>query len=182
MAGLQVKQTCLLRTGLFLIKINNRVALGCGLVKTQTIMIIADVFYAVKCDRCGKVYDGADYVYYNDMDSSLEYAKVDDWVEIGGKHYCPNCYVFDEDTEEVKKKHPRPKHVRSLERFINDFIGCYARIIESDDDYEVSFYEKSLSTWDEEYIRKMLGSNLLSLECEPNGLTLLSKCMIKIKK
>ena len=145
-------------------------------------MIITEVFYAVKCDRCGKVYDGADYGYYNDMDSSLEYAKEDDWVEIGGKHYCPNCYVIDEDTEEVKKRPPRSQHVKSLERFINDFLGCNARIVESDDDYEVFFYGKDLSILDEKYIREMLGSNLLSLQCEPGGWTILSKCMIKIKK
>jgi hypothetical protein len=145
-------------------------------------MIITEVFYAVKCDRCGKVYDGADYGYYNDMDSSLEFAKEDDWVEIGGKHYCPNCYVIDEDTEEVKKRPPRSQHVKSLEKFINDFLGCNARIVESENDYEVLFYLKALSVLDEEYIRKMLGSNLLSLQCEPNEGTMLPKCMIKIKK
>ena len=82
-------------------------------------MIIAEVFYGVECDRCGKVYDGADYGYYDDMDSALEYAKEDEWLEIGGKHYCPDCYVVDEDTEEVKKKPPRSHHLKSLESFIN---------------------------------------------------------------
>ena len=73
--------------------------------------------------RCGKVYDGADY--YNDMDSALEYAKEDEWLEIG-KH-CPN--VVDEDTEEVKK--PPRQRWKSLES-LNDFLGHH--VIESDDD------------------------------------------------
>ena len=145
-------------------------------------MIIAEVFYAVKCDRCGKVYDGADYGYYNDIDSSFEYAKEDDWLEIGGKHYCPNCYVIDEDTEEVKKRPPRSQHVKSLEKFINEFLGHNASIIESDDDYEVLYSGKALSIMDEEYIRKMLGSNLLSLDSKPHERMWLSECLIKIKK
>ncbi len=145
-------------------------------------MIIAEVFYGVKCDRCGTVYDGADYGYYNDMDSALEYAKEDEWLEIGGKHYCPDCYVVDEDTEEVKKRPPRSQHLKSLDSFINDFLGHNARIIESDNDYEVLFYGKELSTPDEEYIRKMLGSNLISLEYKPHERMWLSECVIKIKK
>ena len=145
-------------------------------------MIIAEVFYGVKCDRCGKVYDGADYGYYDDMDSALEYAKEDEWLEIGGKHYCPDCYVVDEDTEEVKKKPPRSQHLKSLESFINDFLGNHAHIIESDDDYEVRFYGKELSTPDEDYIGEMLGSNLISLECKPHERMRLSECVIKINK
>ena len=145
-------------------------------------MIIAEVFYGVKCDRCGKVYDGADYGYYNDMDSALEYAKEDEWLEIGGKHYCPNCYVVDEDTEEVKKRPPRCQHLKSLESFINDFLAHHAHVIESDDDYEVLFHGKALSIMDEEYIRKMLGSNLISLQCKPHERMQLSECLIKIKK
>ena len=145
-------------------------------------MIIAEVFYGVKCDRCGKVYDGAEYGYYDDMDSALEYAKEDEWLEIGGKHYCPDCYVVDEDTEIVRIKPPRPVHLKSLESFINDFLGHHAHIIESDDDYEVRFYGKALSIMDEEYIRKMLGSNLISLQCKPNERLWLSEYVIKIKK
>ena len=145
-------------------------------------MIIAEVFYGVKCDRCGKVYDGSDAQYYSDTDSALTYAKEEDWIERGKKHYCPNCHVVDEDTEEVKVRPPRPIHLDSLEKFINDFLGYHARVIESDDDYEVLFYGDALSIIDEEYIRKMLDSHFISLQCKPHGRMWLSECLIKIKK
>ncbi len=145
-------------------------------------MIIAKVFYGVKCDRCGKVYDGADAEYYADVDSALEYAKEEDWIEQGKKHYCQSCYVVDEDTEEVKVRLPRPIHLDSLEKFINGFLGCRARVIENKDDCEVLFYGEGLSIIDEEYIREMLGSNLISLQCKPHERMWLTECVIKIKK
>ena len=145
-------------------------------------MIITKVFCAVKCDRCGKVYDGADSEYYSDMDSALSYAKEDEWIERAKMHYCPDCYIVDEDTETVRIKPPRRIYLESLEKFINDFLGYKARIIEGENDYEVLFYGKELSTPDEEYIREMLGSHLISLECKPHERLWFSTCNIKIKK
>lgn len=145
-------------------------------------MIITDVFYAVKCDRCGKVCDGTDAEYYNDMDSALEYAKEEEWIAQYGKHYCPNCYVVNEDAEEIRVKPPRSQHLKSLEKFINEFLGCNARVLESSDDYEVLFYGKDLSILDEGYIREMLGDNLISLQYNANKYMYLSEYVIKIKK
>ena len=145
-------------------------------------MIITKVFYTVKCDRCGKVYDRAEYGYYNDMDSALSYAKEDEWIERAKMHYCPDCYIVDEDTETVRIKPPRPVHLDYLERFVNGFLGCNARVIENKDYYEVLFYGKELSTPDEDYVGEMLGSNLISLQCKPHERMWLSECLIKIKK
>lgn len=33
-----------------------------------------------------------------------EVTNLDDWREIGGKLYCPDCYEYDEKTDEYKLK------------------------------------------------------------------------------
>lgn len=33
-----------------------------------------------------------------------EQAESDDWLEIDGKHYCPNCYEHDDDLDDYRPK------------------------------------------------------------------------------
>lgn len=62
--------------------------------------------YACVCDRCGKIYEDEDmgYIAWVDGGQAFESASENGWTEIGGKHYCPDCYEYDEETDEYKPK------------------------------------------------------------------------------
>lgn len=58
------------------------------------------------CDRCGTRFSNENgNVGYIDEDI-WEEAETDGWLEIDGKHYCPDCYEHDDDLDEYipKKK------------------------------------------------------------------------------
>lgn len=60
-------------------------------------MIITDVFFAVKCDRCGKVNNETDTAFWNEESIADEMAKESDWLcNIPGKHYFPECYTVND--------------------------------------------------------------------------------------
>ncbi|MES2397929.1 MAG: hypothetical protein V4549_18095 [Bacteroidota bacterium] len=76
-------------------------------------MIIKEPFYAVECDVCGEHnenYDGVSF--WGDENISEEMAADNDWHKgdsknnIGedGKHYCPNCFMFDDSDVFVLKE------------------------------------------------------------------------------
>ena len=68
-------------------------------------MIKLVTMYSVVCDRCGKTYgvdDGIDC--WVDICTAREQAMESEWVEIGDKHYCPDCYEFDEELDEYVPK------------------------------------------------------------------------------
>ena len=67
-------------------------------------MIISNIFYAVKCDRCGKVnenYDGIQF--WASPENALELSVGEDWEEINNKHYCPDCFELNEEDETIVK-------------------------------------------------------------------------------
>ena len=48
--------------------------------------------YSLVCDRCGKTFcEGDTTITGADKKSVRDYALESGWVEIGDKHYCPNC-------------------------------------------------------------------------------------------
>lgn len=50
--------------------------------------------YSLVCDRCGiSLEDGA---VWEDKKGAISYALKSKWKEIGDKHYCPDCYEFDD--------------------------------------------------------------------------------------
>jgi len=55
----------------------------------------------IVCDSCGKHYeDGNGMVcYLGDTDGSEieQEALSSDWLYLGGKHYCPDCYELDNE-------------------------------------------------------------------------------------
>lgn len=55
----------------------------------------------IVCDSCGKHYeDGNGMVcYLGDTDGSEmeQEALSSDWLYLGGKHYCPDCYELDDE-------------------------------------------------------------------------------------
>lgn len=71
--------------------------------------------YSVICDRCGKTFidEFNGVVAWVDEGTAKEQAMESEWVEIGDKHYCPDCYEFDEKLDEyVPKKERRMNHDR----------------------------------------------------------------------
>ena len=67
--------------------------------------IIKEYFYNVKCDRCGKLAN--EELWKCDEQSAKVDADESSFVELGGKHYCPDCYTIDDDDcvaiKEVRK-------------------------------------------------------------------------------
>lgn len=54
--------------------------------------------YTCVCDRCGKEYECEEYdiIAFETKEQAFYYANTfDDWKEIDGKHYCPDCYDYD---------------------------------------------------------------------------------------
>ena len=101
-------------------------------------MITEEIFYGVKCDRCGEVYEmNGEYTCYSDKNEILDAALDDDWKEIHGRHYCPCCYTekdgttvtnsHDDDDEDDDIKYiPRPSYpdcYHKLQQFMQVIIG-----------------------------------------------------------
>ena len=63
-------------------------------------MIKQVTYYDIICDRCGKSFSEESEMCYTDKDSALMVAEQSEWIDINGKHYCPDCYELDEVTDE----------------------------------------------------------------------------------
>lgn len=64
-------------------------------------MIREVTMYKAVCDRCGIESNGA---WITAELAISEVTNLDDWREIGGKLYCPDCYEYNEETDEYKLK------------------------------------------------------------------------------
>lgn len=82
--------------------------------------------YSVICDRCGKIFiDEFNCIAaWLDEGTAKEQAMESEWVEIGNKHYCPDCYEFDDELDEYvpKKKEEAMKELKVGERIILEVI------------------------------------------------------------
>lgn len=69
-------------------------------------MIKAVTMYSVVCDRCEKTFidEFNGIVAWLDEGTAKEQAMESEWEEIGDKHYCPDCYEFDEKLDEYVPK------------------------------------------------------------------------------
>ena len=69
-------------------------------------MIKPVTMYSVICDRCGKSFidEFNGIVAWLDEGTAKEQAMESEWVEIGDKHYCPDCYEFDDELDEYVPK------------------------------------------------------------------------------
>jgi hypothetical protein len=107
-------------------------------------MITEEIFYGVKCDRCGDIYEmNGEYTCYSDKGEILDAAFDDDWKEIHGRHYCPCCYTekdgttitnrcHDDDDDDDEREDdsreyiPRPSYpecYHKLQQFMQVIIG-----------------------------------------------------------
>ena len=65
--------------------------------RKEAIMIKLVTMYSVVCDRCGKTFcEGDTTITGADKKSARGYALESGWVEIGDKHYCPDCCKFND--------------------------------------------------------------------------------------
>ena len=64
--------------------------------------IVKQYFYNVECDRCGKLSDEEHWRV--DEDLSKENADESGFIEVDGKHYCPDCYTIDDEDNIVIKE------------------------------------------------------------------------------
>jgi hypothetical protein len=63
-------------------------------------MIYPKTMYAAKCDNCGKEWVDEDNGYFAFTDESSITDNVnndDEWHNEGDKHYCKDCYSFDDN-------------------------------------------------------------------------------------
>ena len=67
-------------------------------------MIKEVTYYDIICDRSWKSFTDESEMCYTDKDSALMVAEQSEWIDINGKHYCPDCYEFDEVTDKYVPK------------------------------------------------------------------------------
>ena len=76
--------------------------------RKEATMIKPVTMYSVVCDRCGKPFidEFNGIAAWLDEGTAKEQAMESEWAEIGDKHYCPDCYEFDEELDDFipKKK------------------------------------------------------------------------------
>ena len=65
--------------------------------RKEITMIKQVTMYSVVCDRCWKTFCEGDITITGaDKKSARGYAIESGWVEIGDKHYCPDCSKFND--------------------------------------------------------------------------------------
>ncbi len=73
-------------------------------------MIQEITMYTVLCDACGKdSNEGSDYACYDSKENAEDIAKDDNsWHIENDKHYCPDCFHFDDDDNLIIKPNFKP--------------------------------------------------------------------------
>lgn len=77
------------------------------------IIVEPEPLYGLECDLCGKTFEDYEgYSCWREEGETHEAAREDEWMKIGGKWYCPDCYctcpaIKDEemDWDEAKKRY-----------------------------------------------------------------------------
>lgn len=67
-------------------------------------MIVEELFCNIKCDCCGEILDNALWLPKGQKEFLDTFLKGSNWIEVDGKHYCPNCYSYDNNDSLVINK------------------------------------------------------------------------------
>lgn len=69
-------------------------------------MIRPVTLYEGVCDGCGKQleYDDGAITAWGDKLDVSELMQDSDWLEINDKHYCPDCYEYNDELDEYVPK------------------------------------------------------------------------------
>ncbi len=73
-------------------------------------MIKEMTMYTAVCDECGQQLNvGDEIIAWNDKGYAEDIAMDSDWVTDNDKHYCPDCYYYDEDDKLIIQSIERSK-------------------------------------------------------------------------
>lgn len=148
-------------------------------------MIITDVFYGLKCNRCGEVYEDGEHSFWSDESSAIENAMESEWHEEKGKHYCTNCHSRNDETDEITVFPEFPEHLKILNKFIDRVASVTSRYVsENETEFTVKnrFYKsQKFKDFEENFIKQLLGEKFISLEYEEGKYNSWT-CFIKFKK
>lgn len=87
-------------------------------------MIKPEIYYTLECDRCHRAFgDDAEPHACTRPSKIQESAYASEWIEHKGKHYCPDCYYYDDKTEGFLPFDVWPPCLFRLEKFVNVHIG-----------------------------------------------------------
>ena len=58
------------------------------------VIVETEPLYGLKCDHCGRQWEDSTegYTSFEDPSDTETHAQDDEWIEIDGKWYCPDCY------------------------------------------------------------------------------------------
>ena len=149
-------------------------------------MIVSEIFYGVKCNRCGEQYEDGEHSFWSHQDNAIEYAMESEWIEEKGKHYCPECYEYNEEKDENLPKLDFQKKKKKTKKFIDKMLLSYsAKISEKEDYFEIStgiYSGTTFEKFEENYIKELLGKNLNSLEYQKHERYTRYDCVILVKR
>lgn len=147
-------------------------------------MIITDVFYGLKCNRCGEQYDDGEHSFWSDESAAFENASESGWIEQKGKHYCENCFSHNEDSDEVTIFEDFPEHLKTLNKFIDRVAFATQRnVFEKNSEFLVKcrlYRQPKLKDYEAEFIKQLLGEKFISIEYIV-GKYNSTDCLIKFK-
>ena len=149
-------------------------------------MIKPEIYYTLICDRCKELFESSGINGYTDGDYIWESAESSDWIEHNGKHYCPECYHVDEETDELVPLPDFPRFAFKVKDFLECYVGFRDAVIqEQNDSYTISVGLKSERPLQREHLSMvglLLPANVWSYEVTPADKYGWRKLVIKIEK
>ncbi len=150
-------------------------------------MIIPTIYYTLQCDRCKEIFESSEgFIGQVDSDSVWDDAEHSDWIEYKVKHYCPNCYILEEEKDEYIPLPAYPKSIFRVEKFLKTYVGFKDAIIkEYSGHFIVSVHLRNNEQFQKEFlemIRFILTLESWSFEVIPAEKYSNSTLVIKIEK
>ena len=116
-------------------------------------MVKPEILYTIQCDRCGELLEGGPEYWY-DVESALESAKSSEWLMLDNKHYCPECYVINEDDKEEIKE-PIPRQITKLKDFLRIVSSSYFSFTDNKECFYLEGYVNELSETSKEMMEEI---------------------------